>query len=993
MKRLAVLFAMAIACAAEVQASNPVQLENARAGTSEWRLLHRADGEIEGYASATSVNQGQAIRFYVNTADPTYTLNIYRMGWYGGLGARKVHGPVVRHGFPQIVPQPDPVTGLVECAWTDPYAITIPSDWLSGAYLVKLTSNATNKDTYIPFTVREDSRPSNHYVQFSVTTWQAYNPWGGKSLYTNLQAYKVSFNRPYGNGSGTGDFLWRWEYAMVRFLEREGFDVTYGTNVDTHRRGHLLTSHKSFLSVGHDEYWSWEMRSSVEAALAGGVSLGFFSANTCYWQVRFEPSALDGALDRTMVGYKEHAPIKDPFALDSDPSNDGRVTTKWRDAPVNLPEAALLGVQYIDHPVDAAIVIDDVTSAAWVFESTGLTQGSSLPGLLGYEVDAVAPATPAGTIRLGHSPFLGDGDVTRYSDMTLYERAGAYVFATGSIQWAWGLDDWNAEERGARLSAAAQQITRNLLRRFAGSSAQADCQFTIAPLTTAVGSQGGSGSVALTTASHCSWTTSSNAPWLTMGSPVSGTGSATLTFQYASNSGAPARVGTITIADKTLTVQQSSGCSYTFSPTSASIGATGGTASIAVTTTGVCSWTASTSTAWITLNSGSAGTGSGTIGYTVSPNEGLARNGTITINGAAYNVQQANGCSYSVGPTSIALPAAGGEGEVDIEVNGACHWVSSSETPWILLTGGLDGQGSGVTTYRVQPNTTGAVRAGTFIVAGVTVSVRQLSDDCLYEISPLWASYSAAAASGTIAVTSACAWTAVVESGTAFLTITSTANGTVAYSVAQNMGATSRNGTIRIAGRAVNITQNAAGSAFFTLTATASGPTSASLSWTPATGATSYEVYRSSNGASFGLIGTTSGTTFSDAMLQHQRVYLYRIRAMGNGGPLAFSNIDLAGLITFVDAVIVPGVTPIKNAHLSQLRNAVNAVRAAAALPSFQFSAAVDTGTIVRRSNVADLRVALAQARAAIGLPPIAHDPALAIVRAAHIEELRAGVR
>lgn len=998
MKRLAVLFAMAIACAAEVQAANPVQLENAKPGTSDWMLFSEStNGEIEGYGSAMSVNQGESINFYVSTTAASYNIEIFRMGWYGGLGARRITSPVTRTGRLQTMPTPQPQTGLIECNWTDPYMITIPSDWVSGAYIAKLTTGqAPIKNRYILFVVREDSRPANHNFQLSVTTSQAYNNWGGKSLYsansTGGAARVVSFNRPFTDGSGTGIFLWRYEYAAVRFLEREGYDVSYTTNIDAHRRGNLLLKFKSFLSIGHDEYWSWEMRANVEAARAAGVSLGFFSANTCYWQVRFEPSSITGALDRNMVAWKESAMIGDPYALDSDPSNDERITTKWRNAPVNRPESALIGVKYISFPVDADIVIDDVTSAPWVFTGTGLTSGSVLPGLLGYEVDAMDASSPPQTIRLGHSPFLDAGtNATSYSDMTVYSTGQSTVFATGSIQWAWGLDDWNSGGYGgSRVNAAAQQLTRNVLQKFAGSTAVADCQFTLTPGAASVGSGSGSGTITLATQSYCSWTVSSNAPWLTLSAPTSGTGNATLSYQFASNSNSPARNATITIGDKAFVVQQSSGCSYTFAPATASIGAAGGTASIAVTTTAACPWTTTTSTPWITLTSGSVGSGNGTIGYTVAPNDGPSRDGVITINGLAYSVHQSNGCFYSVEPTSIALPAAGGGGEVAIDVNGQCHWSASSGTSWIVLTGGLVGQGSGETAYQVQPNTTGAARTGTFTVAGVTVIVRQSADDCLYEISPLWASYTAAPATGSIAVASQCSFTAAVESGSSFLTITSTANGTVAYTIAENKTAAARTGTIRIAGRAVSITQNAAGVPFFSLVATASGATSALLAWTTVGDATSYEVYRSSNGGSFTLIHATSGTAFADLSLQHQRAYLYRIRAVGNGGPLAYSNIDVATLITFVDPTIVPRVTPIKDAHVSQLRNAVNAVRGAAALPSFPFTGSL----IVLRSNIAELRAALDQARAAIGLPPLVYtDPVLTIIRAAHIDELRAGVR
>jgi hypothetical protein len=133
-KRLVVMFYAAVAflVAPAVFAANAIQLENAKPGTSDWKLFKSADNhEIEGYASSISVATGQPISFYVSSTESTYRLDIYRMGWYGGQGARAVHGPVTRDGFQQVIPQPDPVTGMVECAWTSPYTITIPSDWSS----------------------------------------------------------------------------------------------------------------------------------------------------------------------------------------------------------------------------------------------------------------------------------------------------------------------------------------------------------------------------------------------------------------------------------------------------------------------------------------------------------------------------------------------------------------------------------------------------------------------------------------------------------------------------------------------------------------------------------------------------------------------------------------------------------------------------------------------------------------------------------------------
>jgi hypothetical protein len=474
--------------------ANPVQIENGRPGTTAWKLTNPALArEIEGYASLASVDRGGAIRFFVSTAAPTYTIDVFRLGWYGGTGGRRLLGPIQRTGRVQAMPQPDPATGLIECTWVDPYVLTIPNDpdpsvWPSGVYVAKLTASGSGRQSYIVFVLRDDDRPSDFLFQTSVTTYQAYNNWGGKSLYgfnsVDGAARKVSFNRPYGlgimpgsfHGVGAGEFLTNvqpadqglaggWEAPMLRWLEREGYDVTYNTNLDTHVDGGQLRLHRAFLSIGHDEYWTWEMRDNVEAALAQGVSLGFFASNAAYWQVRLEPSST-GDANRTMVGYKGTALSEDPLALDGDHTNDHLVTVRFQDPPVSRPEDALIGVRYLSNPVDAEIVMTN--AGHWVFGGTGLENGDRLPKLIGYEADYFAGEAPPGTVILAHSPY-GSGLA---SDMTLYTTAsGATVFATGTMQWSYGLDDYGVPEaRPSRLSPEAQQITRNVLARFTGAA-------------------------------------------------------------------------------------------------------------------------------------------------------------------------------------------------------------------------------------------------------------------------------------------------------------------------------------------------------------------------------------------------------------------------------------------------------------------------------------------------------------------------------------------
>jgi hypothetical protein len=459
-------------CIKVTYAVNPTAaaMDNADAATSALQLTNPAtDSEIEGYASAVSLNRGENIKLYVSTKEPTYTIEILRVGWYGGRGMKSMIAPISRRGLAQAPPVMDSASGLIECDWQDPYVLSVPESddpavWPSGIYVAKLTTGLTGKQSYVVFVVRDDRRPSDLLFQQSVTTYQAYNDWGGRSLYTKPRASKVSFNRPYLSGHGTGHLLY-WELSMVQFLEKQGYDVTYTTDVDTHEHGNLLALHKGFLSVGHDEYWSWQMRDNVEAARDNGVNLAFFGSNVGYWQIRLDPSSITGDADRTIICYKNQS--SDPVSHSDDLSTRRLTTVKFRSHPVDRPEDALVGVMYETDPVQGDIVVSDASS--WLFEGTGLKNGDHLPGLLGYEVDRMSDHTPTGTRQLAHSPYPFRGN-TRYSDMILYTApSGGIVFATGSMQWNWGLADPGIEGRKFENSAV-KMATGNLLRRFGARS-------------------------------------------------------------------------------------------------------------------------------------------------------------------------------------------------------------------------------------------------------------------------------------------------------------------------------------------------------------------------------------------------------------------------------------------------------------------------------------------------------------------------------------------
>jgi hypothetical protein len=473
----AVAFVLCFNIVVPLHAADSVAVENAKAGTSDWQLTHPANMwgsgstdpntyanvEIQGYASRTSVNQAETINFYIRTINTNpYNMSIYRIGWYNGLGGRLMLGPITLPGVVQPMPQP-PVfqpagSGLVECNWSVSYSLTIPTDWVSGYYLVKLSLPSPQAESYIVFVVRDDARNSPILAQASFATYAAYNEWGGSSLYTlyagQKTGYKVSFNRPFWPNFGAGNFLSLYggvgyEINMVRWLERQGYDVTYATDLDSHENPSLLLSHKVYLIGAHDEYWSWNMRDTVEGGRDAGVYLAFLGANASYWQVRFEPSST-GDPDRTMVGYKELA------AMDH-PSDPRYTTTLWRNI---RPEAAMIGVEYngVSYTTPGNIVITN--AAHWLFRGTGLSNGDILPNILGYETDSIDSNSPVGTVDLAHSPFPS-GAPQVYADMSIYTAAsGANVFATGSVWWSLGLDSYGPSPGAV---PGVQQITANFL--------------------------------------------------------------------------------------------------------------------------------------------------------------------------------------------------------------------------------------------------------------------------------------------------------------------------------------------------------------------------------------------------------------------------------------------------------------------------------------------------------------------------------------------------
>lgn len=474
--------------AAAACTGNAVVCENQKEGTprTEWDISGIGDDSIQGFATKISVNVGSRVEFKIDTDARDYEVEIYRLGHYGGDGARKVGAGTLRATLPQRQPAcaTDPATEIYDCGtWAVSASWDVPADAVSGVYIARLIRTDTQGDSHIPFIVRKDGNTSDVLFQTSDTTWQAYNTYGGSNFYwgkDNGRAYKVSYNRPFNtrNLVNGRDFLFANEYPMIRFLESNGYDVSYVSGLDTHLDPALITKHKVFLSVGHDEYWSEDQRDNVQAARNAGTNLAFFSGNEVYWKTRWEPSQ-DGTntANRTLICYKDtwaHTKI-DPVTP----------TATWRDPRFgNLghgPENELTGTLYQSNSVDLAIKVNADEGKLRIWRNTtlaNLTSGSTATlakHTIGYESneDRDNGFRPPGLIRLsttvGPTPeLLQDfGNVvtpgTTTHHLTQYRApSGALVFSAGTIQWSWGLDV-NHDGETEPVDPRIRQATVNIL--------------------------------------------------------------------------------------------------------------------------------------------------------------------------------------------------------------------------------------------------------------------------------------------------------------------------------------------------------------------------------------------------------------------------------------------------------------------------------------------------------------------------------------------------
>jgi len=433
-----------------------IQRENLRTGSRTWRIAHPAGGALQAYASRSSAAPGESLDIAASAAGAGVkaTLEVFRLGWYAGLGGRSMltAGPfsVPKQGTwtsgtgPVGMAGPS-ADGYLSLSWQRIYTLTIPADWVSGYYLVKLTDGA-GLETYAPFIVRDDTTPHDLVVQASVTTWQAYNGWGGYSLYgaydgsgtfvSGAPAGRVvSFDRPYESDNGAGLMLSQ-ELSFVSWIEERGYDAAYVTDLDTDAaRPSWLP--KVFISVGHDEYWSEAMVLNVKDQRTHGTHLAFLGGNDVYWQ--------------TLLTARRGGEARE----------EARVVL-WRS--VGATDSSLMGETAAGVVTGGYVDMIVTNTGHWAFAGTGLADGDHLPNVVGYEADRVAPeAAPPGIEILATSPFTATDRATgaTVANVTIFRApSGSWVFSAGTINWPASM----------RADPRVAAITTNVLTRMLSDS-------------------------------------------------------------------------------------------------------------------------------------------------------------------------------------------------------------------------------------------------------------------------------------------------------------------------------------------------------------------------------------------------------------------------------------------------------------------------------------------------------------------------------------------
>ena len=454
-----------------------VVAENEKPGTTAWQIPDKTPGTIVGYADHASAAVWDTVELYVSTDADSFVVEAYRMGYYGGAGARLVWTSDSVTGETQSECPVDQTTNMVSCDdWNPSLSLTISSAFPPGDYLLKLVGSG-GQQSYVPLTVHDPNSHATYLVENDIYTWQAWNPYGGYDFYAGegrcpsgvypicSRARVVSFDRPYGYGQGAADFLGN-EYPLIRFMEQNGLDVTYATSADFETNPAMLLQHRALLSLGHDECWSYDERLAAVAAEQQGVNMIFFGASPMLRHVRLEDSPL--GVDRQEVDYRDSG--ADPI----DGTGEPRQVTgnTWSDAPANWSEVPFVGANYTGYvrSGDKPVAYRVYDGNAWLFTGTGLQTGSVVPGLLVSDFDQFERGVSPDNVQiLAHSPMPYSEVQTNVhdpaSDTTYYTDpvSGAGVFDTGTVTWIPDIAS----------SPVVAQMTGNLLALFGSGPAGA----------------------------------------------------------------------------------------------------------------------------------------------------------------------------------------------------------------------------------------------------------------------------------------------------------------------------------------------------------------------------------------------------------------------------------------------------------------------------------------------------------------------------------------
>ncbi len=399
-----------------------------------------AAAEIEGFADRVSATCGQTVTLRVRITDgsPVYKAEVFRMGYYGGVSSRLIStvgtfNATAQPGsytVPQISLADGTVREMIATNWQPGASFTVKSDWTPGAYRIRLT-NSKGFQVILPLIIRDDASTSEYLVVNGFNTYQAYEAWGGTSLYVNnlppatsasakRQAVVATFDRPYANGSdGRYDWL---DYGFASWAEEKGLAVSYTTDNDLDNLGSTLSQHRTLVLLGHAEYWTDQGRAAVADAVNSGMNVINLGANHFYWRIQQQPGVVSALPDRSIYTYRS--------------GSTGLFRSNGQ------PEQAILGEQYAG---SWGAFGDVVAASNWLFAGTGLAAGAKVPNLIHDEVDQVDPGypVPAGTTVLAHSElslFQNQPVRGHFHDMTFHvNAAGARIFSAGTLGWSPGL--------------------------------------------------------------------------------------------------------------------------------------------------------------------------------------------------------------------------------------------------------------------------------------------------------------------------------------------------------------------------------------------------------------------------------------------------------------------------------------------------------------------------------------------------------------------------